>query len=83
MDGDFAIDLFGELARAYLAAVNTRSQVILIPKMFVIGMLIEMYYRIVVLLPFKSYYQYLIVQILMKKGRVFLTNCCIYNFSCS
>lgn len=27
MDGDFAVDLFGELARAYLAAVNTRSQV--------------------------------------------------------
>ena len=27
VDGDFAIDLFGELARAYLAAVNTRSQV--------------------------------------------------------
>lgn len=68
MDGDFAIDLFGELARAYLAAVNTRSQVIRISMMFAIGMFIEMHYRIVVLLPFKSYYQYLIVQILMKKG---------------
>lgn len=27
IDGDFAVDLFGELARAYLAAINTRSQV--------------------------------------------------------
>lgn len=30
IDGDFAVDLFGELARAYLAAVNTRSQVIVL-----------------------------------------------------
>ena len=41
MDGDFVIDLFGELARAYLAAVNTRSQVMQISVMFAIGMLIE------------------------------------------
>ena len=30
VDEDFAVGLFGELARAYLAAVNTRSQVIII-----------------------------------------------------
>ena len=29
VNGDFAVDLFGELARAYLASTNTRSQVTL------------------------------------------------------
>ena len=29
VNGEFAVDLFGELARAYLASINTRSQVTL------------------------------------------------------
>ena len=29
VNGDFAVDLFGELVRAYLASTNTRSQVTL------------------------------------------------------
>ena len=44
-------------------------------------MLIKMYYRIVVLLPFKSCCQYLIVQILMKKGEFLELLLCI-SYSC-
>lgn len=70
IDGDFAIDLFGELARAYLAAINTRSQVMTICVHNISAMLLEYCCRIVVHLLFKSSYHYLIVQILMKIGEL-------------
>ena len=56
VDGDFAVDLFGELARAYLAAINTRSQVMAIVYLFkkiyvywnVVGLLCICYSRTLV-----------------------------------
>ena len=45
VNGEFAVDLFGELARAYLASTNTRSQVTLYRLMAAYAKLFNHYQR--------------------------------------